>query len=577
MSKLPIEKHIEFYNIQLQEMYEERMSYIKTPIRDLWKEGRLFFGRIWGYDEKRGQIILRFKKDINKRIRLPRLKVPYQLCIVGAQAPSSPNDFKFSYETFRQDYSSINSRCIPTYFLPSKDDWRFQGCDQVSMEFLSIIKDILDQGKHPLIILAEEDPPYRYLQNLKDYVKSNASNLVLNLETDLSNINWNPHSLPPHDTLLDHTVNLISNNKNIVIQGPPGTGKTHLIAGICSHFLDKNKSICVTALTNKALVEICEKEPLKKHMSYGNVVKTNLTTDEKKEYASLKEAKDSIPHAKRLLLSSYYKLSDELHDIENKAEKFDILIIEEASQTYLATIAGFIELGKKVLIIGDPMQMFPIVKNENRIKQIHPKIELAIRGLETYTYSNENISYRIIDTYRLTKDAVKQTGLFYDNQLNSVSDLNGKTNITTTSRVVPTNGETNFLLHPLSSDAEDLIIDAVNIATEIHKKNKNFDIAILSNRKSTVEDIYDKIFEKQKSLDGFTIETIDRIQGLTCDICIIVVESSTRFAFQLNRFNVATSRSKRGTIFITRKTINSLMGIDGRVKKFIENSQIFYS
>lgn len=69
------------------------------------------------------------------------------------------------------------------------------------------------------------------------------------------------------------------------------------------------------------------------------------------------------------------------------------------------------------------------------------------------------------------------------------------------------------------------------------------------------------------------IETIDRIQGMTCDISIIVLESSVGFALQKNRFNVATSRAKRGTIIIARKDFTLRQSMDAKVKSFIHRAK----
>ena len=156
--------------------------------------------------------------------------------------------------------------------------------------------------------------------------------------------------------------------------------------------------------------------------------------------------------------------------------------------------------------------------------------------------------------------------------MNSVSIIDGLTEVKGNSKFIPKNGETHFILNKLSATTEVLISQAVEIATKLKQDNNTFEVAILSNLKKTVDDVYDKIFDHFNSLDGFTIETIDRIQGMTCDICIVVVESSAQFAFLLNRFNVATSRSTRGTIFIARNSIEHMQTINPLVKRFIDKS-----
>lgn len=562
---IPNDKHIEFFDHQLLEMEQERLAYIRSPVSSLRKEGKLFVGRVWGYDHLRGQLILRFKKG-----ELPRLKVPYQLCLVGATAGGDTNNWNFTYDAFRQNHSLANSRILPVYYLQPEEEWRFQGCSQLSMEFLDAIRDDLANKKHPLAVIADEDPPYRYLENLKGFVKRYPQNEVLNIEAELDSSKWKPKSLPAHEFLSDHVLDLIREKPVTVIQGPPGTGKTHLVADISQHYLKSGKSVCVTALTNRALIEIAQKEPLSQFLKSGAIFKTNLTTDEAKKLPGIRLSKDRTAIPGNLILGTYFLMSDEIGGQESKKDKYDLLIIEEASQAFLATIAAFSQLGKKVLIVGDPMQLYPIVKEPEKCGSIHPKIKLAIRGMETFAFSHENISYRITDTFRLSHKASEQTRIFYDGQLQSVSPLNGSTLFQSQyEALLCPDGGTSMIKFPITSLPEESIQFAVDVAIDLWKQNQDFQIAVLSNLKVTVEKIYDLLFETIGTIDRFEVETIDRIQGLTCDVSVIVLESKVHFALQKNRFNVATSRAKRGTLIVTRSSIDSLKGIEGRVTQFL--------
>ncbi|GGK41332.1 MULTISPECIES: AAA domain-containing protein [Flavobacteriaceae] len=566
---LPISKHIDFFDHQLLEMENERRAYMRTPVRNLWKDGKLFIGRIWGFDKVRGQLIIRFKNG-----RLPRLKVPYQMCLISSTAGTIPDEWFFSYDNFRQKHSKINSKITPVYFMKPEGQWRYQGCNQISSEFLSAINNDLENSKHPMVIIAEEDPPFRYLENLKKFVFSNPNNKILNLDVDLNPANWNPFILPKHDILADYVLKLIEKQPITIIQGPPGTGKTYLVSQICESFLKASKSVCVTTLTNKTLTEIAKEKPLTFLLNSGRISKRNLSLDEMRNIPNLHQAKDTTAIPGEMILSTYFLLSDEINELEGKSKKFDLIIIEEASQAYLATIAAFIELGVKVLVVGDPMQLYPIVLEEEICSLIHPKINLAIKGLQTFAYSNVDISCIIKDTYRLTKKAASQTGVFYNNQLESVSPLNEKKLITTKySELICSEGGTSVIKYALISKTNEYINMAVKIAIDIQEKNENFEIAILSNLKRTVELIYDEIFNLEGNLDQFTIETIDRIQGLTCDVCIVILEDKIHFGLQQNRFNVATSRAKRGTIILTRSIINDLKGISPNVQQFINQSK----
>jgi hypothetical protein len=60
-------------------------------------------------------------------------------------------------------------------------------------------------------------------------------------------------------------------------------------------------------------------------------------------------------------------------------------------------------------------------------KKIYADIYGIINGLQTFAFNNNPISYRLLNTRRLTSDAAKLTGLYYNNSLKSISDIEGLT------------------------------------------------------------------------------------------------------------------------------------------------------
>ncbi len=266
-----------------------------------------------------------------------------------------------------------------------------------------------------------------YLIRLKEFVLRNENNTILNLELNVSEENWKPVNLNNEKNVKHDVIEFIEKQKTNIIQGPPGTGKSYLAAELCDYYLKQGKSICVTALTNKALMEIASKDGLINPLSMGKVYKTNLTGDELKDIPKLKKVETFTPKYGDLLLSTYYKLAQKQSEIIEGSKRFDILIIEEASQAYLATIAMFSSIADKVLIIGDHKQLTPVVLKIEEAKTIFEKIEGVINGLQTFAFNNNEVSYRLTKTRRLTSDASKLTGLYYDNSLESISDKEGNT------------------------------------------------------------------------------------------------------------------------------------------------------
>lgn len=410
MIKISIDKHVKFYDWQIKEIETERLQYLRSQVLDLEKNDRLYICKIWGYDQLRGVLILRFRKGV-----LPRLKIPLTLCYVRSSAGPTAG-WNFTYQNFRTYHTEIATFALPVYYLKNEpnEDWRYIGFQGIEPEFFKHIGPDLESKNHPLVLLGEEDPPIQYLINLKNYIKNNPNDEILNLPVDIKEENWKPALMGHPHEVLSEALDATKQNRITIIQGPPGTGKTHLIAGICDHYLKQNKKVCVTALTNKALMEVAEKPSLRPFLLNNKIFKTNLSGDESRALHGLQLCVDpSLPPNGSLILASYYKFSNLLKDTERLREIYDLLIVEEASQAFLATLSGFINFSKKVIIIGDPKQLTPILVSEHKALNIDSNIKGIIEGLKTLSYDNSKISHRMRYTYRLTGEAARQTGLFY--------------------------------------------------------------------------------------------------------------------------------------------------------------------
>ena len=146
-----------------------------------------------------------------------------------------------------------------------------------------------------------------------------------------------------------------------VLQGPPGTGKSYTLAEIVSRMTLENNSICVTTQSNSSLISLISQDTMKPLIEKGTICKTVLTAEEKKNHPYLLSADKDLSVAEgSLLCTTYYSLSRVINKIDQPI--YDLIVIEEASQAFLTAIAAFMKLGKRCLIIGDPMQLPPVVE-----------------------------------------------------------------------------------------------------------------------------------------------------------------------------------------------------------------------
>jgi hypothetical protein len=573
------QKHIEFYEWQINVIEEEWERYANTSMKLLIQEKRLFVGRIWGLQETHGNVVLRFKAGL-----VPRMKQPYILCMVGAAAPGNSSDWDFTYLQFRVSdnprLSGLNTEIKTINYLKSDDaKWSYVLVNGFEQKLLNQIKDnYLSNGNHPLVVVAESDPPIDYLINLKDFVLKNPSDGILNLNVTVNENEWSPNSLDNSKSITTTVIDLLDSQKIILVQGPPGTGKSHLAAEICEQYLSKGLSICVTALTNKALMEIADKDGLNTPLDQGKVSKTNLSSDEFKLIPKLKPVDDLAPIQGELLLSTYYKLSQKQAELAAGKKRFDLLIIEEASQAYLATIAMFNSIAKKLLIIGDHKQLTPVVKQKEQSYKIHPEIDGVINGLETFAFNNNNISNRLTFTRRLTSEAANLTAVYYQNTLKSISDDEGKTKFPSRYfELFHPNGGISIAKLPASMRGfteKDVIRFICEIGHEILSCNGKIEIALLSPYIKVESSLYEQYSRLSSDYSRITINTIHKIQGLTTDVTILYLPlSNPSFDLDANLFNVATSRAKKGTLIITYNQIELLTGASPETMSFIHKCQ----
>ena len=576
MNSLPNQDHIKFYDWQIQTLEEQWKRYVETSMQILKAEKRLFVGRIWGFQKKQGNVILRFKRGT-----VPRMKEFYLLSLVTSHVPPSSDTWDFSYKTFRSSQepklSSTNVEIKTKFYLKSTDPkWTFIAVSNMDLNFFSEIESrFLQNDKHPLIVLAETDPPLSYLLNLKAFVESNSTNRILNLNIDKREDEWTPSNIDNAVDVSPKFITSIQKNEITLIQGPPGTGKTYLAAQICNYFLKDNQSIALTALTNKALMEVAEKEGLDMFIEKGKVFKTNLSTDENLKKPKLKSADKLVPQNGELLLITYFKMAQMHQTLSQSQKRFDFLIIEEASQAYLATIAMFSSIAKRILIIGDHKQLSPVVIDRHKAKRaVHEDVDGIIDGLKTFAFNHNDISNRLTKTRRLTSSAAKLTGSFYDNQLSSISPLKDKIQETSiyTKLFHDYGGNTKALLPITGSNLskKDLLTFMCKIALDLLKNNSKIEIALLAPYTNTESEIYDTYNKLSNDFSRITISTVHKIQGLTVDYTILYLPlRNPSFDVNDNLFNVATSRARKGTLIISTTMLNLLSSMSVPVRSFI--------
>lgn len=568
MKRLTKEQQIKFYEEEIKKILSDYKAYLDSKCIDLVNKNELYVGSFEYIDEARNQVVFSFLKD-----KLPKTKIPLTATKPKSTDILASNFYDFSYSLYRKNYVATFSECYGVYYHEQNGKFNI-GFNNFDLEFLYSL------SKGDKIVFGISDPPLKYYFNLiqitKNDVKSVKAEEILAGTYHLNDFK------PVH---IDDSLDLIAKYKTdlkkhdtIIIQGPPGTGKTFFISRLLEVLNKENKSLLVATLANRSLIELAKKYFELDTADKMVVFKSNLTLEESKEVKSLKPMpKDFLPAAGSILLTTFYKMTGIA--VENiSSPVYDYIILEEASQCFLGTIAAAKILGKKVILVGDPIQLPPVVNQENP-GNISPNIDLM---LESFTYYASTINcpkFRLTTTYRFSDNACYQTNTFYENSLKSKSDIQkGNDIFSRIPNIYNNKGGCSLLYYDPTNlkSIYDLLLSQINALLEI---NPMFDIAILSSTKKGVKFLRDNLLHKlNDKQDQILIYTVDSVQGLTIDFCFYFAfsEGSPAFSFKLNRFNVATSRARFCTLILLDEVYKVVQPYKGLVAYFISKCEKDY-
>ena len=575
-----IEYYQWFFSDQLRQMEIEQKTIVNTPIAQLIQQGGVTMGYVDRTIPEKGHIILKFPKGY-----APRLKVPKSFVAVKKNAFSTYGtqikEWKCTLGEFKTDGTmhTVSSDLLPLFFLSSNDGYEYVECSSISLTLFNLLNDALSKGKNLTVVIYDPFPPIDYFLNLKRYMDLFPDNEELLLEPRISYDDWHPEELcfeaDKPNAIAETILNTLGSNDCCILQGPPGTGKSYVIATVIAEYLKAGKSVCATTMANKGLIELILQAPLSEALKVGKISKTNISADERRLAPSLKNvAKGLLAPNGELLCATNYILSGAYNqkNVDTYGvPSYDLVVIEEASQVFLSALVAFKSLGKKCLIVGDPMQLPPIVKSLDKPQYKLFNALAQVEGMSSFALGTETKAYRIITSHRLTTASAMLTGLFYDNRLSSVNRNRPDFSNMHSEYVLPAGGvlykDTNDMRNQLCSDTALRIIG--DILSDFKKYNPEAEVAIIAPFRDTVKELQ-KNFQTTDALKNLTIETVDRIQGMTVDYTIMYLPAwKHSFALDVRRFNVSTSRSRTTTLILSDIPLDKLHSVPEKVSIFL--------
>ena len=571
------ETQIQFYDYELREIeLDIKQTYDALPISLVVSED-LFRGLYKGYDSLRGNIFIDFRRDKPT----PRLDQLFTAFIVS---PENKSLERWKQIRYRDLLGSLNgetdlSEIKVVNFMPADEPHLIRAiCRDVSLTFIE------SRHQNDLICLGPAEPPYEYLINLR--------HLTELLPSDKPRRPWeklllNSPTLDPNrpPTLLKEAENIpqvledaVHGHRLIVLQGPPGTGKTHQVADLIGRLLNENQSVLLTAQTNRSVVEVCAKPFLKPLLAAGKVSKTSLSGSEKAAYPTLLPAKEVSAQPGHAVLTTFYQFSRYWEKYDEPV--FDYIIVEEASQAFLTTLAGALKLGQYVIVVGDPYQLEPIVQYNKALERFRG-IEHVMNGLQTLCSMPNIPFYRKVETRRLMERATRFTNLFYQNTIRSLA-LNTNLSMDRAQlgpeweSKIPDTGGPVLCMYGGQTAGKQLPAGAMqflaNLLSALFTKLNKQEVAVLVPFRETLSQCQRELKPRftEKSL---LIETVDRVQGLDVDYCFYVLpDASYAHSLNRNRFNVATSRARKATFIIAHHQITKLAAANPAVMTYLTDT-----
>jgi hypothetical protein len=578
MRETTINDHIRFFEDQVKIMEDEYRSYYNSSLSQLFQSEEAYFGTVAGTNEHTGHIIVKFKKNC-----CPRLKFPMSFVVLRSKVwqdlGSDINNWDCTCRKFfeTRDYHTIYSEIKPLFFLKREDEYYdYVGCGSIKIELFDSISKAFSNGMTIWIIMYKPFPPTQYMLNLRNYSLWNADDENLLLSPAIKYDDWKPTELSSKDCISDKIKLQLDESDICILQGPPGTGKSYTIAQIIAYYLSEGKTVCVSTMSNKGLTELISQPPLAEHVTNGKVKKTMLTLEESKSAPGVRLAEKELLAAKgELLCTTYYILSGKYSKPEfaPTSPLYDLMVIEEASQAFLTTISAFRKLGRKCLIVGDPMQLPPIILQENKADYQTWDLSSLVNGLTTVALCEKPIkSFRITTTYRLTRTSATLSGIFYSNRLTSVQKDNVLFENMTEPCYFPKDGGTVVYTTNLANDSicsNEALSVMHQVVDDIFRKYPKRSIAIISPFRESVKRIQ-KEFNIEREERDITVDTVDRIQGMTVDYTILYFpQRNITFVLNQNRFNVATSRSRSTTLIITDLPLVGFRTVSKKISHYL--------
>ena len=409
------------------------------------------------------------------------------------------------------------------------------------------------------------------------------------------------------DEYQKEAVNFASNAQEVaIIHGPPGTGKTTtLIEIILQSVLKKGIKVLVCCASNAAIDNILErlKDSRKVEEDFvrlgGARVPTNFkrhtldfkvfedgqlksfrellkTKTDRREFFALKQlmrkrrndkAREILNNTSIILstMTSAFHCGDLRFILEDR-DAFDLLIVDECSQSLQGATFMALPHAKKVILAGDHMQLPPVIQAQQVVERL--EVSLMQWILDKYSSTPEKIMRMLKVQYRMNEKIMKwSSDSFYGSELEAHKSCANRFFSNRYSNVqkddfppllmIDTSGHKMY--EERGGDAGfknyaevQIVLKYVLKKLMVNSVNPD-DIGIIAPYNNQVSLL--KEFFRKHGLERIQISTVDGFQGYEKEVIIISMVRSNDygnigFLKNFKRNNVAVTRAKSHLVIV---------------------------
>ncbi len=373
----------------------------------------------------------------------------------------------------------------------------------------------------------------------------------------------------------NHVINrALSANDYFLLWGPPGTGKTSkMIKNLSHHFHQGRKNILLLAYTNRAVDEICHavltiENTQEKIIRIGSKSSTpdefhSLLLDQKVARISSRKDLVSLIDSHNIIIGTLSSLIGK-HELF-KLKKFEVAIVDEASQILEPLLANLLCEVEKFILIGDHKQLPAIVTQANSETKIKKNELIKIGITNTRNSLFERLYIQLLENNttenlgilsqqgRMHQDIMSFVNIhFYNHKLKTISSISRLHEATSQylsasdlpKRISFVNTETSKDLNwKTNKDEARKIAQLVKKYLNSSIKIDHSSIGIITLYRAQIACIKEELLKLQDNkTEKISVDTVERYQGGARDVIIISLCTN-----HFNQINSIVSLSEDGT------------------------------